>query len=40
MTTMTKDQAMTANELILTTAAATQSEKTAEVMRRFNNAFL
>ena len=31
---------MTTNELILTDAAATQSEKTAEIMRRFNDAFL
>ena len=36
----TKDQIMTTNELILTEAAAAQSEKTAEVMRRFNDAFL
>ena len=38
--TRVKDQAMTTNELILTEGAAARSEKTAEVMRRFNNAFL
>ena len=38
--TRVKDQAMTTNELILTEGAAARSEKTAEVMRRFNDAFL
>jgi ketosteroid isomerase-like protein len=31
---------MTTNEVILTPAALAQSEKTAEIMRRFNDAFL